>query len=988
MADESTLAGTTVAEGAEPAGAIRTGAACRPPAGSVPPELANRTDYEIVRELGVGGMGVVYLARNRLMARHEVLKVIGQHIVEQSGALDRFLREIRAVARLRHPNIVSAYSAFHCGTGLVFAMEYIEGLDLRRMVKAKGPMPIGHACFFVHQTALGLQHAHEEGMVHRDIKPANLMLSHQKNRPLIKILDFGLSKAASEQSVTEPGIDFPTLSLDAGEHLTCTGDMLGTPDFIAPEQIVDTQRADIRADIYSLGCTLYYLLSGHQPFPDGHVHDVLKAHRSLEARPLVDVRAEVPAELSMLVARMMAKDPASRFQQPAEVTEALTPFFKKPVVAVGGARPATSQVRLSLAGQPSDATQSGWPFDGLIDVDGTDHQSSTKPDAARHESSPALVRRGHPAWTTAPMKLRRLGPRHLWITAGILLLGLLIMRPALTFKANNGSTVLENVPAGAIAEVDEDRLAATPKESAPGESGPRPPSSPANASLPKDRMVDHDATRDDGSNAGETDPDPATARSHDSKPVAPAVVADVPHPFRIATNGLGGRPWLDPASFGPNWSGFNSPGSAVPWLTNDAFARPTAQGTLGYPPLLESRYVFEVDVTLNQRCFVNFQLGDPKNECHIELRWISDRNVIQCELHRWQHGGASVGDHRDFAPGSRIHLKLVVGDGRQAVFHEGVPIASSDGWPADCCLRITANPDSAVIHGCSIRPLTAEDVEASGWPMPPTRLAFDAREAAERWRLISTSYPWKPKLGKRFVVKTTGTPMSWIPPGTFEMGSRDPKDGGPHPVRLTRGYWMAQTEVTQGEYQKLTNANPSRVTGSPLLPVDWVAWDAAAAYCRRLTDLEREANRLLPRYEYRLPTEAEWEYACRAGSDQDFSVPEEWVWSRDRSEGRPHEVAESQPNVWGLYDMHGNAMEWCFDAWNEYPSGKRVVTIDPFKIGRPGKDTTYVVRGGAWWSGPEFCTSAWRYRNHNNPNGFRGFRIVLGPEIRAPEAKN
>ena len=227
-------------------------------------------------------------------------------------------------------------------------------------------------------------------------------------------------------------------------------------------------------------------------------------------------------------------------------------------------------------------------------------------------------------------------------------------------------------------------------------------------------------------------------------------------------------------------------------------------------------------------------------------------------------------------------------------------------------------------------------------------------------------------------MKTTGTPMAWIPPGEFVMGSRNPKDEGRHRVRLTRGYWMAQVEVTQREFSKVAGGNPSRVTGSPNLPVDWVAWDQAAEYCRKLTNLEHKA-RMLPRgYVYRLPTEAEWEYACRAGSDEDFSVPEKLVWSRDPSGCRPHEVAESQPNKWGLYDMHGNAMEWCFDAWYDYPKGENDVTVDPFKIGEPDKDT-FVVRGGAWWSVPHMCASHWRFLNHNNPNGFRGFRIVLGP---------
>ena len=152
------------------------------PAGTIPAELAEHPDYEIIRELGRGGMGVVYLAHNEIMGRDEVLKVIGRDVIERPGVLDRFLREMRTVASLQHPNIVTAYSAFRAGGNLVFAMEYVDGLDLAKRVKAKGPMPVGHACYFVHQAALGLQHAHEAGMVHRDIKPGNLMLTYAEGK--------------------------------------------------------------------------------------------------------------------------------------------------------------------------------------------------------------------------------------------------------------------------------------------------------------------------------------------------------------------------------------------------------------------------------------------------------------------------------------------------------------------------------------------------------------------------------------------------------------------------------------------------------------------------------------------------------------------------------------------------------------------------------------------------------------------------------------
>ena len=168
---------------------------------TLPPGLADHPDYEIKRELGRGGMGVVYLAHNKLMGRDEVLKVMGRHLMERPGVLDRFLREIRAVARLRHPNIVTAYSATRLGESIVFAMEYVEGLDLAKLVKAKGPLPVAHACNFVHQAALGLQHAHEEGLVHRDIKPGNLMLARKGDKATVKVLDFGLAKVTREEKV-------------------------------------------------------------------------------------------------------------------------------------------------------------------------------------------------------------------------------------------------------------------------------------------------------------------------------------------------------------------------------------------------------------------------------------------------------------------------------------------------------------------------------------------------------------------------------------------------------------------------------------------------------------------------------------------------------------------------------------------------------------------------------------------------------------------
>jgi len=282
---------------------------------SVPPELAGHPDYDIIRELGHGGMGIVYLARNRLMGRYEVLKVVRHVVLNRPGVPDRFLGEIRNAAQLHHTNIVTAYSARRFGESIIFAMEYIEGLDLARIVQERGPLAPGDASNYSHQVAMGLQHAHENGMVHRDIKPSNLMLARHGGYDVIKILDFGLAKISRERR------------LDGS--LTHEGQMLGTPDYVAPEQIRDARHADIRSDIYSLGCTLYHLLSGGPPFRFENLWDLYRAHHSMDAEPLNFVRTDVPSELAAAVAKMMAKDPDLRFQTPAELAQALTPFFTR-----------------------------------------------------------------------------------------------------------------------------------------------------------------------------------------------------------------------------------------------------------------------------------------------------------------------------------------------------------------------------------------------------------------------------------------------------------------------------------------------------------------------------------------------------------------------------------------------------------------------------------------------------------------------------------
>ena len=315
---ETAMPGLSSTSQVEPAKSVRTSSTPAASAASktvqIPEELAANKDYEVLRELGRGGMGVVYLARNRMMDRLEVLKVLNKAMLHKQGMLDRFLREIRSAARLSHPNVVAAYTALQLGELVVFVMEYVEGQDLAEVIKANGPLSISNATYYTYQAALGLQQAHLKGMVHRDIKPSNLILAREGKKHVVKILDFGLAKATSENP------------LEGG--LTSEGQILGTPDYIAPEQVTSSAEADIRADIYSLGCTLYYLICGEPPFRGASLMQVLYAHQHVAARPVNELRPDAPVELTALVARMMAKDPAKRYQTPGEVAAALIPIFR------------------------------------------------------------------------------------------------------------------------------------------------------------------------------------------------------------------------------------------------------------------------------------------------------------------------------------------------------------------------------------------------------------------------------------------------------------------------------------------------------------------------------------------------------------------------------------------------------------------------------------------------------------------------------------
>lgn len=269
--------------------------------------------YRLLSLLGKGSMGTVYLADHTMMNRRVALKVLPFNHIEQPAFLDRFLREAQASAALDHPNIVRAYDVGKENDGkrdvYFLAMEYIEGRDLAELVKQEGALDFVRCADFVRQIAEGLAHAHDKGLVHRDVKPGNLLVDAQD---VVRVLDLGLAV-------------FHSTDQDEAASLTVTNNdhLLGTADYISPEQALNSHEVDHRTDIYSLGCTFYFLLTGQPPFRNGTVSQRLLAHQSQDPPPITNRRADCPESLSQIVMRMLAKSSDDRFASCHDVAATL-----------------------------------------------------------------------------------------------------------------------------------------------------------------------------------------------------------------------------------------------------------------------------------------------------------------------------------------------------------------------------------------------------------------------------------------------------------------------------------------------------------------------------------------------------------------------------------------------------------------------------------------------------------------------------------------
>jgi serine/threonine-protein kinase len=372
--------------------------------------------YVVLQRLGEGGMGQVFKARHQRLGRVVALKVIRKDRLANPEAVKRFGREVQVAAQIDHPNVVHTYDADEAGGTLFFAMEYVEGTDLTRLVRQRGPLPVARACDYIRQAALGLDGCYQAGLVHRDIKPSNLLVVVPRpgdsgvravggtSGHVVKLLDLGLARL-TEADGTQ------------ATRLTQLGSVLGTPDFLAPEQARDSRNVDIRADLYSLGCTLYYILTGKTPFGEGTTMEKLLRHQMEQAPPLERVRPEVPPELGAVVRKLMAKRPDDRYQTPIEAAVALEPFTRRVRSQESGVRsqqPVLAAIPVATAVAATASAPAAQPTGAATAVAEPHSWSALQPVAA----SPRPVRRS--PWMT----FRTVAAT---VLLGVLLVGLLVV---------------------------------------------------------------------------------------------------------------------------------------------------------------------------------------------------------------------------------------------------------------------------------------------------------------------------------------------------------------------------------------------------------------------------------------------------------------------------------------------------------------------------------------------------------------------------------
>jgi serine/threonine protein kinase/formylglycine-generating enzyme required for sulfatase activity len=929
-------------------------------------------EYVVLDKIGAGGMGQVFKAEHRRMKRIVALKLLPPAAMRSPDAVNRFQREAQAAARLIHPNIVTAFDAGESAGIHFLVMQFVDGQDLHVVSRERSPLPIAEALDYILQTARGLAYAHEQGVVHRDIKPANLLLDRHG---VIRILDMGLARLDGEQPA----------AVAAGQpELTQAGQVMGTLDYMAPEQAFDTHHADARSDIYSLGCTFYRLITGKNMYrSDTHVQAIV-AHRESPIPPLATLRPDVPAAIEAVYQKMVAKRPEDRFQTMKQVIAALEPLrAASPAMAVAIALPVATSV--------------------TIDTFDSSAAPATSTQLANQEKPPVGAPLARITEVVASEKSKHLVAKFVGGAFAT------IIAPLIVVMISNYLTGMNNPPA----------TSPFPMAANVASSGQTPLAVPTATTMPKATVAP-------------TTPKPTTnsAASVPAANSASSLSASMPAKVRLPD-------WFDALSLvsppldaevGRRTGKNEWEKQADGWH----FLPDGKMGRLKMPVLIDGPY-FEIEceftllaadselrLTLplgTSEMFVNFSIADGISGgqyFHPAFRPVQgQRNMAALSLQK-----STTNPNLD-----QLELIFNGSSFRLTGLREkwGVASTSFDGQS----FHVLASKGPLVVRAYRIRALDggATKPQRTEPPPPPAKAPFDASTARQQRASWARLFKVSPE-----VSNSAGIRLLLIPPGEFMMGAT-PHDREliaaipgatravesqkvefpQHRVQITRPFYMGTTEVTIGQYKKFAATHHPPPGKQPAAgnkgasapkwnspgydvtdasPVTMVSWEEAIAYCNWLSDQEKlphaydEAGQSVPHTDarYRLPTEAEWEYACRAGTTTTWYFGDDPQHSAQFAVTGPDKqhlpVGSKKPNAFGLFDMSGSVWEHCQD-WFEPEYYAHSPLRDPTG---PSSGLNHVARGGSWSRPINLARSAARHGDgramHNNSTGFRVVKNV------------
>ncbi|MFO0998785.1 MAG: SUMF1/EgtB/PvdO family nonheme iron enzyme [Planctomycetaceae bacterium] len=943
------------------------------------------SDYQIRGVVGKGGMGVVVRARDKKLNRDVAIKFLVPELARHQAARERFLREARAAAAVRHDNVVTIYSVREVDGVPLLEMELIQGESLAERIQRTGPMSALEVARLAIQIARGLDAAHKKGLIHRDIKPGNILLeaTEEATTPLVsgaervfsraKITDFGLARVISEESLTNSGL------------------IAGTPQYMSPEQ-AEGKGIDRRSDLFSLGSVMYAMCAGRAPFHADSALGVLRQVSDFAPPSLHERNRKIPGWLLTVIERLMAKKPDDRFQSAGEVVEALSREYEiaskspesksgpsltpgsEPVTAAtvsGGAAGwvrlvATALLPIALFAAVFIIRTSKGEFVLTTQDPGISAQINAagglvvenKATKASYTLMPGLNRLPNGDYelivtapdglelTTSRFQLRRFGGS---------------VNATVTARPLNGAG------AGSAARVE-------PK-----------PLEMSDIAVDSSAPSENQAIRFDGEKSYVSIPD--LSRN-----------GTVPYTLEA---------WILPS--------YRDEDEAVIVISGEAVLQ-LGKGYRGFYPIESDIPVAHDMPVKTPQSWVHVAIVVELNEVRFYVNGKISHQLPRLNQagFRYRFRGTWLGAHPNLSDPDSLGISYFFQGYLDEIRMSSVARYRDEFVPAT---QFECDVDTLALYHCD---------EGSGHELRDSSghnhhgLAFDLNWDRHD---IADKYAGALKLQEQAAEKYSlpleitnqaGMTLRLIPPGEFLMGAPEddveaaPEEKPQHLVRLSRPFYMATTEVTVGQFRKFVDATgyvteaesdgqgafmvsgPSQTRSSNMvwhrmdedrdqkddtLPVRSVSWEDARRFCEWLSQSESKI--------YRLPTEAEWEYACRAGTTTRFSfgdrMDEFQAAGRVAGQSGPlHRVAEFPPNPFGLFDMHGNLNEICLDSELQYTSE---IAIDPVGSIDPAQPS--VVRGGACSSPDYRLRSSQRYLNDsrsfpelNFATIVKGFRVV------------